>query len=309
MKRSVLLMALCWGISVSFVFAGGGTEQTRWVSEDSAVYEGQSQVSLAYSGPTDVKARVYQNGEFCGSIASGDTVWQIIADGTHSYEIRPAVPNPSGDGDTEDMAGIKTITITALSNRISLRIRIGNANARNTVTELTQIAKTAITPEIRPQRLASGEELDLRLFNQVGNGRFSLKDTKKFTDDFLISGVEWDEINVVAFPMGTESEYMMFEWSYIKKNITREEYEKSIFNFLYAFHLRDSGEPPLTEEYAYTEQRKIKDGTTVFCKPGTNEGIGLYYNSDKQEGGITVTANVDINEHMEKIMEYLESLK
>jgi hypothetical protein len=309
MKRLVLLMVLCWWISVSFVFAAGGTQGGRWVSEDRVVYEGQSQVSLVYSGPTDVKAHVYQNGEFCGSIASGETVWQIISDGTHSYEIRPAVPNPSDNSDTEDMAGLKNINITAMSNRISLRIRIGNANAKNTVTELAQISKTAITPEIRPQRLASAEKLDLRLFNKVSDAKFSLKDTKKFTDDFLITGVGWDEITVWAFPVGTKSEYMMAEWSYIKKNITEEEYEKNIFGLLYGFHLHGLGEKPPSPERAYTEQRKLKDGTTVWCKPGTSEGIMLYYNSDKKEGGFTVSANVNFNEDVEKIMEYLETRK
>ncbi|MDR1074566.1 MAG: hypothetical protein LBL45_13005 [Treponema sp.] len=85
MKKTVIAAAL-FCATARFAFAGGG-----WASDDKPVYDGESEVVFTYSGTEGVSARVYQDGAFVGSLETGTSKRRIVADGSHTFEVRSGV--------------------------------------------------------------------------------------------------------------------------------------------------------------------------------------------------------------------------
>jgi hypothetical protein len=290
MKRLFVLVVLFTVVLAPYVFAGGGQE--LWTSDTATVFEGQSEIFFSYFGPTGVKANVYEDNAFIGHIETGQKR-RIVSDGVHTYEIRPAVTNSSSQTEEYTM-GARKIDITARSNKVSILVRIENKDGKNIVTECTQSEKVTIMTKIKPQNLAFHEAIDQRLFDKITDDgllfvTYKLKAPNNFTQEFLITGVEWDEVTVQG--VHSESGDIIFGWTCVKNNITQDEYIESIFNMLYAFHIKGLGDKP--PENPYTEERKIGVGV-VFVKPDTTQAIIPFYNPDTMEGGFSATANVNL---------------
>jgi hypothetical protein len=284
-------------ILVFGVFAAGGGE--RWASQDDIVYEGNSEISFSYTGPNNVKVKIYdvKTNEAYGSINTGDSARLIIADGNYSFEARPVAVDSSSN-ETESQTGSKRLDISVKSQKAIARIKIEYQNSVNTVTEYRITQNSKITPQIPPQKLSIPGTIDKRLFTKTGEQpiaegiaieEYKLKDTAKFTSDILITGVNWDEVLVFAL------DGHIAQYSCIKKNISQEEYTKTILSMLLAFHIKGLGDKPPSPEYGYTEEVRLKDGA-AYRKPGTSLALIPFYDKSTREGGYSVTANINVLE-------------
>jgi TolB-like protein len=130
----------------NFAFAAG----QQWAADDRIVYDGESEVLFSYTGPEGVSARVYRNGNFAGSLNSGETKRLVIADGSHTFDVRPGVYDAATQQTVEDTAASKTVTVSSRKNRSSVRIVIAKSGGRNVVSEFGLKNAVAIQTQPKP---------------------------------------------------------------------------------------------------------------------------------------------------------------
>jgi hypothetical protein len=144
MKKALMAAALLCAL-VNFAFAGGG-----WATGERVVYDGESEVVFTYSGLEGVSARVYQNGTFVGGINTGTAQRRIVTDGSHTFEVRPGVYDSATKQTVEDTTASKTLTVSSLKNRSSVRIVIVKSGDRNVVSEFSLTNAVAIQTQPKP---------------------------------------------------------------------------------------------------------------------------------------------------------------
>jgi hypothetical protein len=149
------------------VFAGGS-----WASSDRIVYDGESEIFLNYTGPEGVLACVYQNGDFLGSLDTGETKRRIVSDGSHTIEVRPGVYDAAAKK-TVVSSQSSNIRINARKNRSTVKIIIVRTNGQNKVTELTLTGAVAIQTQPKPQQnQAASQNPPLEASNKADSGSF-----------------------------------------------------------------------------------------------------------------------------------------
>jgi hypothetical protein len=140
-----LLTGIVFMAAACAAFATG-----QWAADNRIVYDGESEALFSYTGPEGVGARVYRNGNFAGSLNSGETKRLVIADGIHSFNVRSGVYDAVAKKTVEGAAS-PNISIDAKKNRTTVSITIAAENGQNRVTELRVIDAVAIRTLPKPQ--------------------------------------------------------------------------------------------------------------------------------------------------------------
>jgi tetratricopeptide (TPR) repeat protein len=145
MKKALIGMMFLAAANV--VFAGG----SRWAPSGKFVYDGESEIIFSYTGPEGVLACVYGDGEFFGTLKTGETERMIVGDGSHTIEVHSGVYNEATKKTVEDPQAL-SLRVTARKNRNSVKIAISRTNTQNRVTELTLTNTVAIETLPKPQQ-------------------------------------------------------------------------------------------------------------------------------------------------------------
>jgi TolB-like protein len=144
MRKMILVTGFIF--LTAFAFGGG-----QWAADDRVAYDGESEIVFTYNGPNVVNARVYEDNVYIGSLSPGSSKRKIVTDGSHTFEVRPAVYDSVKKETIENTAGAKKLTITSLKNRGSVSITISSLSRGNTVTDFSLIRTAAITTQPKPQ--------------------------------------------------------------------------------------------------------------------------------------------------------------